>query len=478
MSNLTKLHPLWIDTAEDAAEGMHNPKLYIGGGLAGGLVLGSLLNPLTGIAALGYGLYLAWDANERNSDQIEAVSEGLIAHLLDKKQLRKYQADVGAEQVQAELTQAIARDLRLSDDAETLAKSLGLLGKPKARPQLPPKPSEATTPSPSADAAPVPLAPIKLDPDCPHFLLLAGSREGKSNALRCLLDGHARVNYLSTKATDQVPVHWDGYVLWGKPEEKGRQLQWLLSHWGAKLSAHAEGTDTEPEWFVFDEAIQIQTYAKRSKVKGLAASLAGLQVEIATQGAAIAAYGVLLAQTKNARPLGIDLDLLQQNFRMVLPLKSKRRLALSVIEKMGGLRLTTEQREDILSHPSRYLQLWIGEDEDIYHDVLPEFKGDLKPLQKCPLENAKTVTKVLEPSEEEKLNLEAIEGIIFEVLAGASEPLKAHEIRAKRRPLRSVDKDLFAKILERLTERGDLHRTDEENPGYSLPPNSIPTERE
>lgn len=132
MTTNLAIKPLWIDTAEDAAEGMHNPKLYIGGGLAGGLVLGSLLNPLTGIAALAYGIYLAWDANERNSDQIEAVGDGLVAHLLDKKHLRQYQADVGADQVQAELSQAIARELRLSDDAETLARSLGLLGETKA----------------------------------------------------------------------------------------------------------------------------------------------------------------------------------------------------------------------------------------------------------------------------------------------------------------------------------------------------------
>lgn len=158
MSNLVQTYsPLWIDTAEDAAEGMHNPKLYIGGGLAGGLVLGSLLNPLSGIATLAYGIYLAWDANERNSDQIEAVSEGLIAHLLNKKQLRQYQAEVGADQVQFELTQAIARDLRLSDDAETLAKSLGLLGKPKALPPADqPTPEHAqgdmTTPPPIGTA--------------------------------------------------------------------------------------------------------------------------------------------------------------------------------------------------------------------------------------------------------------------------------------------------------------------------------------
>ncbi|MBD2114947.1 MULTISPECIES: hypothetical protein [Cyanophyceae] len=430
MSNLVKTHPLWIDTAEDAAEGMHNPKLYIGGGLAGGLVLGSLLNPLTGLAALAYGLYLAWDANERNSDQIEAVSDGLIAHLLDKKQLRAYQGEVGADQVQAELAQAIARELRLSDEAETLAKSLGLLGKPKARPQLPPKPLEAASPSPSlANAAPVPFVPIQLDPDCPHFLLLAGSREGKSNALRCLLDGHARVNYVSTKATDQVPAHWEGYVLWGTPDEKGKQLQWLLAQWGAKLAAHAEGTDTEPEWFVFDEAIQIRTYAKRSKVKGLADALAGLQIEIATQGAAIAAYGVLLAQTKNAGPLGIDLDLLQQNFRMVLPLKSRRRLALSVIEKMGGLRLTTEQREEILSNPNRYLQLWLGEDEDIYHDVLPEFQGKLKPLIKCPLGDGTSAPQQPQRQPQETTEPKPLGLRILDYLKGHGEAKTAREIR-------------------------------------------------
>jgi hypothetical protein len=455
MTNKLAIQPLWFDTAEDAAEGMHNPKLYIGGGLAGGLILGSLLNPLTGIAALSYGLYLAWDANERNSDQIEAVGDGLVAHLLDKKQLREYQADVGSDQVQAELTQAIARELRLSDDAEKLAKSLGLLGKTKAQPQLPPKPSEAATPSlppesAPVDAAPVPFAPIKLDPDCPHFLLLAGSREGKSNALRCLLDGQARVNYVSTKATDQVPAHWDGYVLWGKPHEKGKQLQWLIALWEAKLAAHAEGTDTAPEWFVFDEAIQIQTYAKRSKVKGLADAIAGLQIEIATQGAAIGAFGVLLAQTKNAGPLGIDLDLLQQNFRMVLPLKSKRRLALSVIEKMGGLRLTTEQREDILSNPNRYLQLWLGEDEDIYHDVLPEFEGKLKPLVKCPIEAADTAPQQPQETTEPK----PLGVRILDYLKGHGEAKTAREIRgactrSSDNPRASVDevRDIVALMI-------------------------------
>lgn len=283
-----------------------------------------------------------------------------------------------------------------------------------ATPQSPPAASKTTLTSAPAQTAPgspseaaagalVPRSPIQLDPDCPHFLLLAGSREGKTNALRCLLDGHSRVNYASTKFTDQVPAHWEGYVIGGNTEAVGRQIQWLISHWSAKLADHAMGSDTEPEWFVFDEAIQLQTYAKRSRVKNLADDLAGLQVEIATQGAAIGAYGVLLAQTKNAGPLGIDLDLLQQNFRMVIPLKSKRRLALSVIEKMGGLKLSHEQQKAILGNSSRYLQLWLGEDEDIYHDVLPEFQGSLKPLLPCPTEGGFSSSKPQQQTPDQKV---------------------------------------------------------------------------
>jgi hypothetical protein len=159
MTNLAIAQPLWIDAAEDAAEGMHNPKLFIGGGLAGGLILGSLLNPLTGLAALAYGLYLAWEANERNSDQIEAVGDGLVAHLLDKKQLSKYQAEVGADQVQSELTEAIARDLMLSNDAESLARTWGLLGKPKALPPVDAPPSIADQHPPEQTQGDMPTTP-------------------------------------------------------------------------------------------------------------------------------------------------------------------------------------------------------------------------------------------------------------------------------------------------------------------------------
>lgn len=122
---MTKL-ATWIDVAENRAESAHNPKLYLGAGLLGALVVGALLNPATAIAALAWGAYAAWDANERNSDQIEAVEDGLVAHLLDKKQLREYLVVVGREQVATELKMALNRELKLSDPAKDLAKRWNL----------------------------------------------------------------------------------------------------------------------------------------------------------------------------------------------------------------------------------------------------------------------------------------------------------------------------------------------------------------
>jgi hypothetical protein len=100
-----------------------------------------------------------------------------------------------------------------------------------------------------------------------------------------------------------------------------------------------------------------------------------------------------------------------------------------------------------------------------------------RPSQPAAINRPKPAVTTIEPDKDEKLNLEAIEGIIFEVLAGASEPMKAHEIKIKRRAFKSVDKDVFAKILAGLTRRGQLHQTEEEIPRYSLPPNSILTRR-
>jgi len=132
----------WTDIAEDRAETAHNPKLFLGAGLLGALVVGALLNPATAIAALAWGAYAAWDANEKNSDQIEAVEEGIVAHLLDKKQLREYLTVVGREQVATELKMALNRELKLSDPAKDLVKRWQLEPSNPDR-QLPPPPDNS-----------------------------------------------------------------------------------------------------------------------------------------------------------------------------------------------------------------------------------------------------------------------------------------------------------------------------------------------
>jgi hypothetical protein len=140
----------WTDIAENRAESVHNPKLYLGAGLLGALILGAMLNPATAIAALAWGGYAAWEANEQNSDQVEAVEEGIVAHLLDKKQLRGYLVAVGREQVITELKMAIARELKLSSAAQDLVKRWNL--KPADPPTLEALPQ--AEPTPSAEPAP------------------------------------------------------------------------------------------------------------------------------------------------------------------------------------------------------------------------------------------------------------------------------------------------------------------------------------
>lgn len=71
---------------------------------------------------------------------------------------------------------------------------------------------------------------------------------------------------------------------------------------------------------------------------------------------------------------------------------------------------------------------------------------------------------------EEPPNSEAIEGTIFEVLSGSSEPLKTYEIKRQRRLLKNLDKGLFDSILAGLARRGELVETPDDPPRYTLPP--------
>lgn len=97
------------------------------------------------------------------------------------------------------------------------------------------------------------------------------------------------------------------------------------------------------------------------------------------------------------------------------------------------------------------------------------------PSQPAEINRPKPATTIIETDGDEQLNLEAIEGIIFEVLAGATEPLKAHQIKSKRQKLKDLEGELFKKVLAGLVMLDRIHQTADEPPRYTLPPNSSPT---
>lgn len=96
--------------------------------------------------------------------------------------------------------------------------------------------------------------------------------------------------------------------------------------------------------------------------------------------------------------------------------------------------------------------------------------GSSSPSQPETIHRPKPAVATIDLDDEPPLNLDAIEGIIFEVLAGASEPMKSYEIKRSRAALKKLDKALFDKVLAGLTRRGEIHETGEESPRYTLPP--------
>jgi len=211
------------------------------------------------------------------------------------------------------------------------------------------------TPTPSAgDRANLPRAVARLDEAAPHLFMVGRTREGKSETLKHLIGAEKRVWYVTSKATDKVPSHWQGFRVGGP--NLGAQMTWLLDQWEASFLNHLEGKDQQREWFVIDEAVGILQSLKTKGFKPVAERLRGFIVELLTAGAAVNAFGGILSQTGNAGPLGVDEDLLK-NFSIVGCGKRKKAQMVKAFCKLTDLRLTGEQEAEILGLPG-YWQLW------------------------------------------------------------------------------------------------------------------------
>lgn len=240
--------------------------------------------------------------------------------------------------------------------------------------------STAIAPNSGTAKTGLPLKPPELDESAPHLLLLGGTREGKTEALRYLLAGQPRVTYLTTKVTDHVPAHWGGYCVGGNA--KLRQLIWFMDYWAERLDAHLTGKDTEPEWIVADEAIGHRVSLKNAG-KSLCDRWDGLMLETCTAGAAVGLYSAILCQTKNSGPIGIDLDILQQNYSVIAAVKRKRSLGFGVFEKMAGVKLTDEQKAEVLQL-SGYYQLWMDGNGEPAVGQLAPIATTTRLVETCP----------------------------------------------------------------------------------------------
>ena len=200
----------------------------------------------------------------------------------------------------------------------------------------------------------LPRAIAQLDDTAPHLFMVGRTREGKSETLKHLIGAERRVWYVTSKATDRVPEHWQGYRVGGP--RLGEQMTWLLDQWEASLLNHLEGKDKAREWFVIDEAIGVLQSLKTKGHKAIAARLAGFVVECVTSGAAVGSLVGILTQSGNAGPLGIDEDLLK-NFSIVGCGKRKKAQMVKAFCKLTDLKLTAQQEDEILSLEG-YWQLW------------------------------------------------------------------------------------------------------------------------
>jgi len=225
----------------------------------------------------------------------------------------------------------------------------------------------------------LPIAPCRLDDAAPHLFLVGRTREGKSETLKHLIGGEKRVWYVTIKQTDMAPSHWRAYRVGGR--DLAEQMAWLIDQWDIALNRHLDGRDNEPEWFVIDEIVAIMRSLETKGYKELALRLKGIAIELVTAGAAVGAFIGLLSQTGNSGPIGIDLDLLK-NFSVVACGKRKKPQAIAAFEKLTEMRLTPNQRAQVMTQPS-YFQLWEMEGAPAL-SVIDPTPLTLAPVKVCP----------------------------------------------------------------------------------------------
>lgn len=354
-----------------------------------------------------------------------------------------------------------------------------------------------------------------------HLALLSPTDTGKSSFLYLLLGAQSRARETVLQVVEGKGAAWSGV-----PTENVLRINFRPSLEDAhticyrlhKLLNLIQQRVDQPSWegpqmvTVLEEYLTLSTGLKKRKG---AFEPYGRELEISVEAMASVARGgggqlVLISQSPNADDLKFSGGI-RSNFRVAC-LGSKLGGFDAIENMIGNYRFINDRHRERIEaeyqaarrqlntarHPLVLTNL-LGEwrcfplpylteaqldalniaslpvpDELIVDDGwlpgIDEIGSTPGPSQPETIHRPKPAVTTIDPDEEPPLNLEAIEGIIFEVLAGASEPLKSYEIKRSRAALKKLDKTLFETIIAGMTRRNEIHETGEETPRYTLPP--------
>ncbi|MBD2054797.1 hypothetical protein H6F88_01950 [Oculatella sp. FACHB-28] len=109
----------WLAIADEANDKSGNPTLTATAGVIGGLAFASLTaSPLVAAVPICWGMWQAWQINERKAKNDEAIAAGCVASILSNEAFHQFRAQAGDEAVYDQLDWAESEGLPLSRDAQ------------------------------------------------------------------------------------------------------------------------------------------------------------------------------------------------------------------------------------------------------------------------------------------------------------------------------------------------------------------------
>ncbi|HEY9879619.1 MAG TPA: hypothetical protein V6D29_14270 [Leptolyngbyaceae cyanobacterium] len=306
---------------------------------------------------------------------------------------------------------------------------------------------------------------LQLKPET-HLKLLAPSRGGKTNTLLHLLKDASRVTYITLKVKDEIPQHWRGYLLC--PATIHSDIEFVMSQVKPIVNALLRGEETEPHWFVVDEALAItdllESQAETKEEQKLTQQFSSLiKLHLAT-GAGSGAMLALMSQTQNGSDIkGISAASLQNLWTVIC---GSERCADGFTHMAGWYTkhvdsLTGQQVAELRKLDNGFYQLASVKSEPLLCDF-PKFEGNLKRCStpsRIASNGPETTYGVRPQTDKQRLenvfqqaSSESVEDKVITYLEKQSEFVPAWQIRRDVRLLKETALEEVKALLSRMVE--------------------------